>query len=98
MPRYIDADKAIELLRDARCKDCHSYNGIMCASCDIDTAIMYIDDLLTADVVEVVRCKECIYRTSDRMRDHDEIFCLGFGCYKNENGFCEVGEREEEIQ
>ena len=51
MPRYIDADAAIELVRLTYCKDCNSYNGVMCRACQFDDAMLLIDDIPTADVV-----------------------------------------------
>ena len=51
MPRYIDADAAIELVQLTYCKDCNSYNGVMCRACQFDDAMMAIDDVPAADVV-----------------------------------------------
>lgn len=51
MARYIDADAAAELARLTYCKDCNSYNGIRCGSCEFDDAMSFIDDFPEADVV-----------------------------------------------
>ena len=51
MPRYIDADAAVEEARLAYCKDCNSYNGVMCRACAFDDAMSFIEDYPTADVV-----------------------------------------------
>ena len=51
MARYIDADKAIEEARLSYCKDCNSYNGVMCRACAFDDAMLYIEDAPEADVV-----------------------------------------------
>lgn len=51
MPRYIDADAAIELTRLTYCTDCNSYNGVMCRACQFDDAMLLIDDMPAADVV-----------------------------------------------
>lgn len=59
--RYIDAEKAVEEARLSYCKDCNSYNGVKCSACAFDDAMSYIEDSPTADVVEVVRCKDCVY-------------------------------------
>lgn len=51
MPRYIDADKAVEQARLVFCKDCNSYNGVMCRACALDDALDFIDDFPEADVI-----------------------------------------------
>ena len=50
MARYIDADAAAELARLTYCKDCKSYNGVMCRACAFDDAMSFIDDFPEADV------------------------------------------------
>lgn len=61
MARYIDVDAATELARLTYCKNCNSYNGVMCRACAFDDAMSFIEDFPAADVVEVVRCKDCKY-------------------------------------
>lgn len=51
MARYIDADAATELARLIYCKNCNSYNGVMCRACAFDDAMSFIDDFPEADVV-----------------------------------------------
>ena len=51
MARYIDADAAVEEARLAYCKDCNSYNGVMCRACAFDDAMSFIEDYPAADVV-----------------------------------------------
>lgn len=49
----------------------------------------------TLDVVEVVRCKDCIYGEQDEI---ERWFCRNFGCQvgdENGNGFCADGERKD---
>lgn len=47
-----------------------------------------IDAQPTADVVEVVRCKDCKWR--------DESTCLIHGAIWKDNDFCSMGERSED--
>lgn len=86
MSRYIDANKLIERLRhnpDFLTAPKHSKDGI-------------IDEIVyqpTADVVEVVRCKDCKYFT------YDNGGCCGKGvglCFADEDQYCSYGERSEE--
>lgn len=97
MPRYIDADAATEYLRSTYCQGCGDiYNGVICRSCALDGALYYLDDLPADDVVEVVRCKDCIHAEVDRMCDTDEIYCDCYGIYKCADGFCDDGKREDQ--
>ena len=83
MPRYIDADK---LLRDTIYNPSH---------------VPYIteSDIIfapAADVVEVVRCKDCIH--CDCIIDGMGFFYCDFdeGRPVSPNGFCNVAERRKE--
>lgn len=63
MAQYIDADAATELARLTYCKDCNSYNGVMCRACAFDDAMSFIDDFPEADVApraeEGAECPTC---------------------------------------
>lgn len=50
---YIDRDSAIEQFRLIYCKDCNSYNGVRCRACEFDDAMLLMEDIPAADVVEV---------------------------------------------
>ena len=51
----------------------------------------WLDDAPTADVVEVVRYKDCIHGKEYPMR----MICRRFGRDTTENGFCSYGERRD---
>ena len=53
MAEYIEREAAIEFARLHYCKDCNNYNGIACRACAFDDAMLLIEDVPTADVVEV---------------------------------------------
>ena len=77
--RYIDADKLKDDLINNRC----FYPSI------VESAIR---NTPTADVVEVVRCRDCKHFT------YDNGGCCGLGvglCFADENQFCSYGERRE---
>ena len=82
--RLIDADALKEnfINTDA--------NGINLA---IDRyALKCIEDAPTIDAVSVVRCKECVRRKNNG-------FCLEHNRYeKNDNGYCNYGERSSDEQ
>lgn len=103
MSRYIDADhlkKSAEALQDC-------YNGYS-DTYDKACIIGLIDEEPTADVVEVVRCKDCKkYAREEWKRKLDEPHnfadtewkiefsgCMGFD--DPEKGYCYAGERKGE--
>lgn len=65
---YIERGAAIKEIRLIYCKDCNSYNGVRCRACEFDDAMSLIEDVPAADVVEVVRCKDCKYFVSEVCR------------------------------
>ena len=93
--RYIDADKIEyeEML-------CSRGNGMY-----VDCEIAYkdvIDVIPTADVVEVVRCKDCkhkyVIQAKDRFYKVKNRYytCDYMNCRYDENHYCSYGERAEE--
>lgn len=51
-----------------------------------------------ADVVEVVRCKDCVYKIGNidsAVRNSYDFFCLRFNSYVLGDGYCDFGERED---
>lgn len=87
MSRYIDADK----LKERIPKDIHEDVFENCSNCELldDEQVKELIDLQpTADVVEVVRCKDCKHRKKN-------TFCLHNMRYEDNNGFCSYGERKE---
>ena len=61
-----------------------------------DDALHVIDSIPAADVVEVVRCMECKFRSSWMMNRNLRYICPESGMFPNgENDFCSYGERKE---
>ena len=55
-----------------------------------------IEQLATADVVEVVRCKDCKYGEVDNADFPNQYLCNHHGCAWNEgNHYCGYGERKK---
>ena len=102
MAEYIEREKAIELIRLNYCKDCNSYNGVRCRACSFDDAMLALEDVPTADVVEVVRCKDCKKAYINSFSAQSGLALCRFWTNKaNEqmvvrhNDFCSYGERSE---
>ena len=95
MTEYIEREALMRRIKEIHCAECDSYHGVRCRACWVDDTLDYIDSEPAADVVEVVRCKDCI-----RRYDTDECpMCFliegKYYEYTNENGFCDRGERKE---
>lgn len=90
MPRYIDADRLIEfcLNNKSRTVDANDIARFPC----------------TADVVEVIRCKDCAfcedprYRGNAKVDDHIKFCCQGMEPFLvHDDYFCASGTTLEEI-
>ena len=87
---YIDrekAEKAIRAYADIKHNNGENIiyiNGIL-------KAIRVLDELPNADVVEVVRCKDCRF---NKTTDYEgKNACIKQSAYKNPDDFCSYGER-----
>lgn len=89
MSRYIDADLAIdEIIKD------------MCGIPDIDEglslAISELRLMPAADVVEVVRCKDCKHAEIQDYAPPSCRYCCKYSAlYHAKNFYCSMGERRE---
>lgn len=88
MSRYIDADIALEIID--RYRNTTDENGKIIADAIIDI-IKTITP--TADVVEVVRCKDCRMAEEDLMID-GWYYCSHNELTHNPEHFCSYGERK----
>ena len=95
MAEYIEREEMLEDLRLQFCKGCNSYSEIKCRSCSVDDVIGFIEDVPTADVVEVVRCKDCKrYKTdSYYCQKTKQGYCELDNNVKQKQGYCSYGER-----
>ena len=81
MSDYIKREDAIKTVYKLR-------EHFKCWDRDDDIAIKNaLNAIPIADVVEVVRCKDCKYRKKN-------TFCLHNMRYEDDNGFCSYGKRE----
>ena len=92
MARYIDADGAIQTLRGACVAKYPAsfYYGIFVSADEIDK-------MPTADVVEVVRCKDCVHYKADTeyCQTKHKGYCEYDGVIKLQKHFCSYGERKD---
>ena len=74
----------IDALKQTFCAECD--HSIKCEDCDSDYHFEHLAP--TVDAIEVVRCKDCLYR--------DGNACDYSAVYVRPNGFCQWGERRED--
>ena len=63
--------------------------------CKGRTVKRILDEIPAADVVEVVRCRDCVRRYSENLCPMCFLINGDFYEYTNGNGFCDRGERRE---
>ena len=107
MNRYIDADALLSQIQDSSgetwAKDVLGmYNWAHSVQIK-DNFVRLIKDAPTADVVEVVRCKDCKHNVANwqhdelDIEDYTDIVCDYFMTDGMEaNDYCSYGERREE--
>ena len=70
-------------MKNGKLKMVYDIGDIPCRSCRVMDMLEEIEDFHAADVVEVVRCGECIYRTSGfpfcQGRPNDWFCANGYG-------------------
>lgn len=93
MVEYIERQALQQDIHLRYCKDCNNHNKVKCKACWVDDMLGEIAEAPTADVVEVVRCKDCKHRRESVYRS----YCLpvfGLKRITDLNGFCSYGERK----
>lgn len=87
MARYIDADKLIEMYKEAISHDWNKKVAPVSWTDAFECTVEDIEAEPTVDVVEVVRCKDC----GSYNKDYGE--CTLNGSHFGENGYCCKGTR-----
>ena len=98
MSRYIDADKLCKGLKDmAKYQEPYKQSTIL-------GVVSTIENASTADVVEVVRCKDCKFATEychgdfDCQCPHTPWASDEYAIPCKANDYCSYGERKEETK
>ena len=87
--RLIDADRALEIVRDQRIAHPNAYHLK-------NYATLILREAPTVDAVPVVRCKDCKFGDWDS-EPNDAMVCMRTkdGFWRSGNDFCSFGERKE---
>ena len=95
MAKYIDREALIEWLKRIPLKDLSDGRGLcrVIMEDDFKKAIKNMPKGITADAVEVVRCKDCRHMEKSQYGRYCQIWGMynGYG----DDGFCCYGERKE---
>ncbi len=83
MARYIDADVLIEMLNNKAKTDYEM--GLYNHGALTQSFIRFVEGQPTADVVKVVRCKDCVAREEFAP---NKFHCKNTGYYCGETGYC----------
>lgn len=103
MAEYIDKDIALNLISnrlEAQQRYSDYYDGVHCG---LERALGIIEDITAADVVPVVRCRECIHYREHRTNRYKQLIrkCLRMARHDmtyhvKSDDFCSYGQRKEE--
>ena len=92
MAKYVDCEKAKEMFN----RYYHNLQGSEAQTlvCDMKQAFL---ELPAADVVEVVRCKDCKFykKDTDYCKEHNKGYCEFDNTVKSKMHFCGYGERRK---
>ena len=117
MTEYISKEQFVSHFRKLLCENCdrrkqyrngkpinrfiYEIGGPPCRACDIDDMLDWVEDFEPADVVEVVRCKDCKHFEVNHfdalngipiITAHNICTFWGKGCLTKVDGFCFAGE------
>lgn len=94
MAEYIEREKAFKLIKEQKEKETGAYSKGRNTGLFVAMSIIKNKEALpNADVVEVVRCKDCRhYETCNHGKDYCWLLDMGVV----ENDYCSYGERKEE--
>lgn len=97
MAEYIDREAVKEIMKKYRCLDCTNEKSLDCLLCQLHKPFTEISKIPTADVVEVVRCKDCKFRgTDDCLNSYYSEYEGAYVDPMDDDGFCSYGERRKE--
>ena len=88
MARLIDADRALEIVRDQGIAHPSAYHLT-------NYATLILREAPTVDAVPVVRCKDCKYRFKNNGHSRDGCPIVDAKIWMDDDDFCSHGERKE---
>ena len=100
MAEYIERESLLTDIMNRYCMECDNANGTRCLACWVEDMNGEIVNAPAADVVEVVRCKDCIHYKPQKQSAHwsnSVPYCCRVTTVKvTPNSFCSYGERRSD--
>ena len=99
MAEYIDKEKLLLSIHQAYCEECKLPFTSDCRACWVDDMRLEIADAPTEDVVEVVRCRDCVYMVKHlgkvlcAKRVYSDDYSIKVLTPTNLDNFCNYGAR-----
>ena len=91
MPRFIDIDDTVKTFEKL-----HGEESTLLNCYNADWIFSFLESQPTADVVEVVRCKDCVHRDPEDKKCDSAFQAKGGIFPMGDNDFCSYGERRKE--
>mgnify|MGYP001003376279 CR=1 FL=1 len=95
MAKYIDREAAVKLLRN-QAREALEYSNTECEV--LSSVADELEDFPPADVVPVVRCKDCVYSRPAGKNCEDLVVCIAHSedyLYMMKSDFCSYGTFKE---
>lgn len=96
MAEYIDREAVKEMVQKHRCLGCTNEKSLDCPLCQLHRLFADIGKIPTADVVEIVRCRDCVHRDPEDKKCDGAFQARGGIFQMDDDDFCSYGERRKE--
>lgn len=97
MAEYIERDKAVQVALEACVEVCKDITGHGITQIHAVEITEKIENVPAADVVEVVRCKNCYYYNENKGICTNTACVKSFyGCKVKEDDYCSYGKRRKD--
>jgi hypothetical protein len=93
MSEYIDREDLLKWMKEEKPKFYTEHGYFHGMTVGFDYAIKFVEQMPAADMVEVVRCKECVKRNTADCSMYYECDCGQQHTWETDNDFCSYGER-----
>ena len=91
MPRYIDIDETVKTVEKM-----HGNESTLINCYNADWIVSFLESQPTADVQEVVRCKDCLHRDPEDKKCDCSFQARGGIFPMEDDDFCNYGERRKD--
>lgn len=94
--RYADDAEAAAIIETGGSAMAWEYRQVLQSACALKLSLKIVDEMPTADAVEVVHCKDCHWNDRDGRCVNPKCGKSWYGCPVPDNHFCSYGEPRKE--